>query len=251
MDYHNNYYKNIKFRIGMPAVSMLGANFGYGRSDVASASTGDKIVDSLTTSLATYNAASNGSWIKITQTEYNTMSSNVTGTTKAMSTDAVFNLATGGTLFSPGSNVVAGNAAGANCPAIPASNYVYGMKVRVLNTVNNILVFTNNNTVTQPSSFTQIGSVLPATSSGSAINYYVLKGVSSINATTAGTMALHFNGSPQLYAWGGTISGHGVRYNYLSAGASVTSNTILNSTYNGTSSAVALQCLTTATKQWA
>jgi hypothetical protein len=234
----------------MPAISMTSAAFGYGRPQRAVASSGDKIVDSLTTSLTTYNAASNGSWIKITQTEYDTMTSNVTGTTKAMSTDAIFNLATSGTLFSPGSNVLAGNAAGANCPAIPASNYVYGMKIRTLNTVSSLLVFTNNNTVTQPSSFTQVGSVLPTTSSGSAINYYVLKGNSTINATTAGTMAVHFNGSPQLYAWGGTISGHGVRYNYLATGASVTSNTVLSSTYNGTSSAVALQCLTTATKQW-
>ncbi len=154
----------------MPAISMISGNFGYGRPQRTTASSGDKIVDSLTTSLATYNAASNGSWIKITQTEYDTMSSNVTGTTKVSASDSVFNLATSGTLFSAGSNVVTLNATGVNCPAIPASNYMYGLKIRTFNAISNVKVFTNNNTVTQPSSFTQVGSILPTTTASSAKN---------------------------------------------------------------------------------
>ncbi len=236
----------------MPAVSMISANYGYGRSQKAAASSGDKIVDSLTTNLATYNSASNGQWVKITQTEYNTMSSNVTGTTKASANDSVFNLATSGTFFSAGSNVIGLNATGANCPAIPANNYMYGLKIRTANTVNNIKVFTNNNTVTQPSSFSQIGSILPATTASSAINYYVLKGVSSVNATTAGTVALHIDGSPNMLGWGQNAGGYGVRYLYFpGTGCNVTTSTIVSANLNLGTTSLAIQCLTTGTKQWA
>ncbi len=235
----------------MPAISMISGNFGYGRPQRVTASSGDKIVDSLTTSLTTYNAASNGQWVKITQTEYDTMSSNVTGTTKASANDSVFNLATSGTFFSSGSNIIGLNATGANCPAIPASNYMYGLKIRTANAVSNVKVFTNNNTVTQPSSFTQVGSILPTTTASSAVNYYVLKGVNSINATTAGTVALHIDGSPNMLGWGQNAGGYGVRYLYFPiSGCNVNINTIVNANLNLGTTSLAIQCLTTATKQW-
>ncbi len=235
----------------MPAISSAAGSFGYGRSQVVTASSGDKIVDSLTTSLATYNAASNGQWVKITQTEYDTMSSNVTGTVKATTSDTVFNLATSFTLFSPGSNVVCTNAVNAACPAIPANTYMYAMKIRTGGVISNLKAFTNNSTATTPSNFIQAGSTLPATSSGIAINYYVLKGVSTVSAATTGTLAVQSDGNPNSFSWGATIGGVGVRYLYMLNGTSVTSSTILNSTYNSSASALGLQCLTTGTKQWA
>lgn len=52
----------------------------------------DNIKAQLTTSLAAYNAASVGNWIKVTQTEYNNVVANIAGATKRGNTDREISL---------------------------------------------------------------------------------------------------------------------------------------------------------------
>ncbi len=113
----------------MPAVTALSATYGFGRPQRATGS-GDKILDSLTTSAATYTAASAGSWIKITSTEWAAVQTNVTGTTKAGATDAILTAIGTSIGFTAGS-ISAYNQTSAATPAIPANNYLYAFRIYI------------------------------------------------------------------------------------------------------------------------
>lgn len=227
----------------MPVISGTAAAFGYGRPQKATGS-GDKILDSLTTSAAAYTAASAGTWIKITAAEWTTVQTNVTGTNKAGTSDATFTTIGNSTNFSVGA--LAGyNQTGALTPAIPANNYLYGFRIYINEVRSDLRVYANNSSDTSVNGFEQRGGILPTSTTGT--NYYVLKGVSSVINSGAATSLLFFSGEVLNVGFKSSIGAGGIKYNFSSTPPNASTN--INSNF-GSASAFAIQGLSTATKQW-
>jgi len=220
----------------------------------------DNIISSLTTSLADYTAASADDWVKITSTEWNNLQTNVTGTAKAGATDTVLSGATGAGLANANAAIVA-NSVTSVSPAILANQYLYGfsMKWSASQTTAGIRVYTNTST-TNFSGFNQIGSTLPDTSTA-GIAYYVRKGVSTTNGSTAGILSFFtgtkmdypnpsFTGSAGYISFNNSVTPKpGMLYTINSGTVPASPNTIGSRLDNY--GAFAIQGLTTATKQWA
>lgn len=227
----------------MPFMSSVEGVAGYGRAQPAVISGGDQIAASLTTSLAAYNAASAGTWIKITSTEYANLQTNVSGTSVAGLTTAALNgIST--TNFTTGSLSFC-NIKGGSAPSIAANQYVYAFAMYMGGgTLSDIRVYANNS-ISVYSGFTQLGGVLPTTTASSR-NYYVLKGVSAVSAATEGLLAAS-TASILLFGFSTGAGAVGVRY---TSTVPLASGTTLASQFVSGTSAFAIQCLTTATKQW-
>ncbi len=226
----------------MPFLASVEGSFGYGRAQASEVSSGDRIAASLTTSLAAYTAAATGAWVKITAAEYTTLQTNVTGTSVAGLTTTNLN-SIASTNFTSGQLSFC-NRSAAGAPAILASQYVYAFAVYTGSILSDIRVYANNSTSTY-SGFNQLGGVLPSTT-GSARNYYVLKGVSTISAATDGLLAASTtNVLPMGFSQ--SAGGSGMRY---TSTVPLINSTNLTGLYTTGSSAFAIQCLTTGTIQW-
>jgi hypothetical protein len=221
----------------------------------------DKIIQSLSTSLSTYNAANTDDWVKITSAEYALLKTNVSGTSVAGMTDVNMSNATNSTLTATDQSVIVyNNAANPGTPAIGANTYLYAFAIKYgqATPATDARVFTNTNTASK-TGFNQVGSVLPTTTTGGpafAISYYVRKGVSSVNGVTDGLLSVFTgqtaNSAIPLAFLTGIASGYKMNYLLFSPGASggiPTSSTIISTQIP--SQAFAIQGLTTATKQWA
>lgn len=219
----------------------------------------DAIADSLTTSLAAYQSAANDDWVKITSTEYSNLQTNISGTTKAGANDTLLNASSSGGLANNKAALVA-NSVTINSPAIPANHYLYAFAIRWTTNVTseNMCVFTNTNSATT-TGFNQVGSTLPPTTS-SGIAYYVRKGVSSTNGSTAGLLACfsgtkmdypnpNFTGSAGYIGFTTSISPFPSMRYLLNDGTIPASNSTLTGNLSGYGAFV-LQGLTTDTKQW-
>ena len=209
--------------------------------DAAFTGGGDKIADSLTTSLSSYNSASDGSWVKITSAEYTTLQTNVSDTSLAGTTAATYSAIGTSTNFTAGSLIFT-NIVGSATPAIPANSYVYAVAFYFNGTNSSISVYANDST-TSYTNFSKVGGTLPTTSAGD--NYYVLKGSSSVTATTSGNLALWSNDNVR-HGFKQSISASGVRHTTT---ASPSTSTTLSSQFLN-SAAFSLQALTTTSKQW-
>jgi hypothetical protein len=209
--------------------------------DAAFTGGGDKIADSLTTSLSSYNSASDGSWVKITSTEYTTLQTNVSGTSLAGTTAATYSAIGTSTNFTTGSLIFT-NIVGSATPAIPANSYVYAIAFYFNGTNSTVSVYANDST-TSYTNFSKVGGTLPTTTAGN--NYYVLKGSSSVTAATDGNLAM-WNNDNIKYGFKQAISASGVKYTTTSTPN--TSTTLSTQFLN--SSAFSLQGLTTTSKQW-
>jgi hypothetical protein len=235
-------------------------------STSAAVTPNDAIVGSLTTSLASYQAASNDDWVTITSAEYALLPTNISGTVKAGSSDSYFAASGSGGLTNSGSAVVA-NSVTAQNPAIPANAYLYAFAVRWSNSQPGIELSVHTNTNSgNTSNFNKVGSTLPnipAPSTG--LNYYVRKGVSATNGSTAGLLAC-FTGTkmdypnPSFTGSGGYIGnrilqGTGItpiptmRY-LIGTGIPPGPNTALTGNLSGYGS-FGIQGLTSLAKQWA
>jgi hypothetical protein len=221
----------------------------------------DAILASLTTSLADYNAAADGDWVKITTTEYGNLKTNVTGTNRAGSSDAYLSLANGSGLSVTDQSAIVANTATTNTPAIAANNYVYACAIVYGRNVQatDMRVFTNTNSASF-TGFNQVGSVLPGTTlggAGSDTNCYVLKGVSVTNGATSGLFAV-FSGQtassiPLLGFYQNFSVTNSMRYLLFTPGGSggiPNSSSVLSGNL-ANYGAFSIQALTTATKQWA
>jgi len=221
----------------------------------------DAIIDSLSTSLAVYQSAADDDWIKITSGEYATLQTNISGTVKAGMTDDYLTTSTSSGLANSGSAVVA-NSVTTKSPAIPANSYLYAFAVRWVTAIptENMCVFTNTNTATG-SGFNKIGSVLPATTEA-GLSYYVRKGISATNGSTAGLLAC-FTGTKLDYpnpSFTGSAGYISFKYltgtspipnmRYLIGGNSIPGNNTTLTGNLGGYGAFAIQGLTTNTKQW-
>jgi hypothetical protein len=226
----------------MPFLGSIESTTGYGRATVAAASSGDKIAASLTTSLAAYNAAATGAWVKITSTEYTNLQTNVTGTSVAGLTTTNLN-SIASTNFTS-SSLSFCNRTSAGAPSIVANQYVYAFAIYTGSSLSDIRVYANNSTSTY-SGFNQLGGTLPATTTSSR-NYYVLKGVSTVSAATDGLLAASTSNVLPV-GFSQSAGGFGVRY--TSTVPLLSGTTLTSSFLNGTS-AFAIQCLTTGSIQW-
>jgi hypothetical protein len=228
----------------MPALSVTAAAFGYGRPQRGAVGSGDKILDSLTTSAAAYTAASANTWIKITETEYNTMQTKVTGTTLAGATDATITAIGANTNFTTG-GLAFYNQTSATTPAIPANTYLYAFKMYINATISNMQVYANNNSDTSANGFVAQGGVLPTSTAG--YNYYVLKGVANVNYAAAPTSLLLWTSNVLPMGFKQNVGASGVKH--AASSTAITVSTNVNSTF-GNASAFAIQGLCTTTKQW-
>ncbi len=202
---------------------------------------GDKLADSLTTSLSAYNSASSGTWVKITSSEYATLQTKVSSTTIAGTTADTYTAIGTSTNFTVGSLIFT-NVVSAATPAIPANSYVYAIAFYFNGTNSSISVYANDS-ISSYTNFTKIGSTLPTTTAGD--NYYVLKGASSVTATAQGNLAMWSNENVK-HGFKQSIGASGVRHTTT---ASPTTSTSLSSSFTN-SSAFSLQGLTTTSKQW-
>lgn len=226
----------------MPFLASIEGSLGYGRVQPLQSGSGDKIAASLTTSLAAYNSAATGAWVKITAAEYISLQSNVSGTSVAgLTTTNLNGIST--TNFTSGSLSFC-NISSAGAPSIQANQYVYAFALYTGGTFSDIRVYANNST-TSYTNFSQLGGVLPTTTSGSR-NYYVLKGVSTVSAASAGLLAAS-TASVLLMGFSTSAGGVGVRY---SSTVPLTTSTTMTTSFTTGTSAFAIQCLTTGTIQW-
>lgn len=112
---------------------MLFQNFGFNQKySTTTSSITDSISLQLTgTQLTTYNTASIGDWIKITQTQYNNVVANVTGATKKGNSDV--QISTRDTLTAASNAWLAFGSSGAPSFQISSGEYVIAMIVEAWN----------------------------------------------------------------------------------------------------------------------
>lgn len=202
---------------------------------------GDKIAESLTTSLSAYEAAADGAWIKITSSEYTDLQTNVRSTTLAGATASTVTSIGTATNFTTGA-VFFTNVVSAATPAIPANSYVYAVSFYYNGVNAGVSVYANDSTSSY-TNFTKIGATLPTTTAG--YNYYVRKGVSVTNAASDGNLAMWHNDNVN-HGVKTNVGASGLRYLFTSSPSSSSS---LSSSY-GNSAAFSIQALTTTSKQW-
>jgi hypothetical protein len=204
----------------------------------------DRIADFLTTSLSAYTSATKGSWVRITSNEYTSLSSNISNTSIAGANSNVITAIGTDDKFWNGPLMFT-NIVSSNTPAIPANSYLYAVQFRYNTANSNVQVYANDST-TSYTNFSQVGSDLPVTTSG--YNYYVLKGASNTTASTDGNFAM-WQANNFYQAWLLNVGGAGVRYKGTLTGPAPGPSLIISSNF-ASSSAFAMQALTTTSKQW-
>lgn len=204
----------------------------------------DRIADFLTTSLSAYTSATKGSWVRITSNEYTSLSSNISNTSIAGANSNVITAIGSADRFSSG-QLMFTNIVSSNTPAIPANSYLYAVQFRYNTAGSNVQVYANDST-TSYTNFSQVGSDLPVTTAG--YNYYVLKGASNTTASTDGNFAM-WQANNFYQGWTINVGGGGSKYQGGLTGTPIGPSLILLSNF-ASSSAFAMQALTTTSKQW-
>jgi len=129
----------------------------------------DRIVASLSTSLATYNASASNSWVAITAAEYALLASNVTSTTRFGTAEASMLTGTSGNF---GGTAITTFGQDMN-PAL--NGYVYAFKVASMTAITlagqSVVRISTNGLNT----FTTLGSILPAGTVLNSQQHFVLK----------------------------------------------------------------------------
>lgn len=222
----------------------------------------DAIINSLSTSLSAYNAASTNDWVKITSTEYTNLQTNIASTVKVGISDSYLTDATGSGLTVTDQSAIISNTESTNTSAIPANNYLYAFAVKYGNNpptpATDMRVFTNTNS-TSYTGFNQVGSILPSPTtggSGFSINYYIRKGVTATNGSTSGLLSI-FTGQTSSSAvhlafYQNFGVNNAMKYLLFTPGATggfPNSSSTLSGSLGGYG-AFAIQGLATPTKQW-
>jgi len=164
----------INNQMGQPAYDVSISSNGSGSAEITP--TPEPGVDTLrqqmTASLAAYDAATDGNWVKITKTEYDNVALNVVGATKKGNSDVQVN--TRASLTSYTNDWISFGASGIPTFQINSGEYVVALISEAWNqnTGQTTLGYTttfNGNTITQ------IGGNTAGTSTGGNRDYYVLK----------------------------------------------------------------------------
>jgi len=210
-------------------------------------SANDNIAKSLTTSLSAYNAASNGTWVSITSTEYTALQTNVSNTSLGMTTASQLALSAAGT-FSASAYMATNASNSSYCPPIPANSYLYAVVYRYALAGQTGLQLYRNTASNVYSNFTQVGGDLPTTVNG--YNYAVLKDTNSTPVSTASLAAIYTNTANSVYLLykhpatvPTTVNGY-----YLVTAGPITSSTNLSNIF--ISGNYMFQTLSTTSKQW-
>ncbi len=230
----------------------------------------DNLRAALSTSLTQYDAASNGSWVKITADEYNNLASTITSVSKVATTDEVLNAVSGGGINNAG-NVFVANHVGSRQIAIPANSYLFAVVIQWASKTptDQTLVYVNN-TAANYTGFSKVGGYLPNlvganpnVSPSMAKNHYVFKKPSSTTTANGGLLGF-FTGLGNLDGYGsgwwvGQVSrtvgatikpGQGFHY-AANLGSEPTISTNMSGALIGLDNyAVAMQGLSTSSKQW-
>jgi hypothetical protein len=225
----------------MPFLASVEGAFSFGKAYQSSG--GDAIAASLTTSLASYQAASSGSWVKITSTEYANLQTNVLNTTKVGITDTMMTNASGANFGS--TNLQTANAIGGSVVAIPANRYIYAFSMKNTSAISNLRCLANKNTASPATGYSYVGGILPTTTTG--INYYVLKGVSATNGAVAGVLGMWAQSANCGAMQTGNTGGGGIYYSWPVTNP--LTETLIS--FNiGSGNHMAIQGLVTTTIQW-
>jgi hypothetical protein len=230
----------------------------------------DMLSGALSTSLAEYEAAPNGSWIKITAAEYNNLASTITDSTKVAATDEILNAVTGGGISNT-SNVFVANHRDTRQIAIPANSYLFAVVIQwASKTPTDETLIYINNTAANYTGFSKVGGYLPNlvganpnVSPAMAKNHYVFKKPSSTTTPNGGLLGF-FSGLTNLDGYGsgwwvGSLSrsvppiirpGQGFHY-ATNLGSEPTISTNMPGALIGLDNyAVGMQGLSTTVKQW-
>jgi Fibronectin type III domain len=217
-----------------------------------------------------YDDAPNGSWLKITATDYNNLVNGIDDVSKVAATDEILNAAASGGISQ--SNVFLANHIGSRQLSIRANNYLFAFAVRwASKTVSNEARVYVNNTTANYTGFSPIGGYLPNLSGGNpasfsmVTNYYVLKKPISTTSANGGILGF-FTGLNNLDGLGSgwlvgqvsrsttnpTVTRPGQGFHFVtSLSADPTSSTSMIGALTGLDNyAVGMQGLTTGTKQW-
>lgn len=203
-----------------------------------------------------YKAASSGTWLAISSTEYTALQTNVSGTSLVGTDSSTFSSITGGSFTQQ--NFAAANNDTSFTPKIAANTYLFAFAIRIKSTVtttlDNIRVYANNSTSVY-SGFLMVGSSpIPAPVAGT--NYYVYKGQASVNAATDGLLAVTAPGNATLtlaqsahiaYKTGVDTS---ISFRYNNGVTLPLSSSTSLSSVAGSTWGLGIQGLTTPTKQW-
>ena len=193
----------------------------------------DKIKTSLSTTKATYESATSGSWIEITSTEYNSLATTLTNISRVGVSEADFTNVAVNVASSSGIYTLAQN----DGVTMPTGSYLFAFKISI-NTGTNTgaKVKVSNSAVSN--GYSDLGSLLP--NHGVGEHYFVLKG-NAVATTNVGYLAYTISSGVKINFK--DIVGKGSYY-YVTSDA----NTLTNSTIGG---AVFLaQGLSTTVKQW-
>jgi hypothetical protein len=162
----------INNQMGQPAYDVSISSNGSGSAEITPEPGVDTLRQQMTASLAAYDAATDGNWVKITKTEYDNVALNVVGATKKGNSDVQVN--TRASLTSYTNDWISFGASGIPTFQINSGEYVVALISEAWNqnTGQTTLGYTttfNGNTITQ------IGGNTAGTSTGGNRDYYVLK----------------------------------------------------------------------------
>ena len=132
----------------------------------------DDIASFLSTSEAAYTAAADGDWVIVTETEYNSLASNLNeisriGTTEAEYTDSN---------MTNQSNMPQWIASNITSATVPSDSYVFAFKYNAFDVVNATTTKVKLSTTSGSDGYVDLGSTLPSHSGAMEDVYFVLKG---------------------------------------------------------------------------
>ena len=222
----------INNQMGQPAYDVSISSNGSGSTEITPtpAPGVDTLRQQMTASLATYDAATDGNWVKITKTEYDKIAANVVGATKKGNSDVQVNTRA---LYTSYTDWMSFGASGVPTFQIDTGEYVIALISEAWNqnTGQTTLGYTttfNGNTITQ------IGGNTAGTSTGGNRDYYVLKKPSTA-ATETRYPVMKMTVSPNaVNGWNG----------YRSTDNGATWNAVPNTQVSK------IQIITTSTKSW-
>jgi hypothetical protein len=199
------------------------------------------LVANSSTSLTAYNNAADGTWIEISQSDYNYLNSNVSGSGKYIFDDNTMNQAGNNSNWG-GVNygISPRSVSGFNYTDIPSNNYIYAFAIQFAGSTNipsgtQIFISTSNT-----SGFTtQIGGTLPSvvnTSSAKQTHYFVVKNNTNILS------GINYLGVLNTTGLLNYVNGYGMNW---SGGSTGFTNTLSGSSYF-----TPMQVLATGAKQW-
>jgi hypothetical protein len=215
--------------------------------------TGENVTDakvgSLSTSIAAYNAAAENTWVSITQAEYNNLFSVISGTKVGVS-DRIMNTVPNIGGYTGAANTLVHNSVNSENFNIPANSFIYAVQVKTTSLVGARFGFSTplqpTTTPVNPNTFTQQGSPINNTVTGTVLQYFVFKG-DGIQTTVASNFNFVCNTNADNLPWN---SGNNMADGAWRSGVTTSAHAQTSSGNGNAASSFYIQGLSTTTKQW-